>query len=59
MDIQAIERAASLFYIMCHMHPEICPHDYEWRWSQQIDTTGKKEHHYTCSLCGDEKTVIK
>ena len=56
MGFYDIEKAIRLFYVMCQNHPEICPHEYEYSWSEKIDD---KEHiHYKCTICGKEKEVI-
>ena len=52
MDIHALEYAAQVVFSICREHPEICPHDYEWEWSQTKDDIEKK--HYKCRLCGAE-----
>ncbi len=53
MDISYIEKATMIIFEMCRQHPEICPHDYHWAWTN----TAKREAHYTCSLCGKEMVV--
>ena len=52
MDIHELEYAAQVVFAMCRNHPEICPHDYHWDWSQTKD--GIEEKHYKCRLCGNE-----
>ena len=57
MDVRNIEKAAFMFYQMCAMHPEICPHDYEWSWSKTTDEG--REEHYRCNICGMEAVEVK
>lgn len=57
MELYDLEKAAVLFYAMCRNHPEICPHEFEFNWSQIIDD--KKHIHYKCTICGCEKEVIQ
>ena len=52
-----LEKAAHVIFAMCREHPEICPHDYEWYWTQNKD--GKYIEHYKCNLCGSEYERIK
>ena len=52
MDLSTLERAAYIVFAMCEQHPEICPHDYEWEWTN----TKTKEEHYKCILCGTKYT---
>lgn len=53
MDINYIEFAANVVFRMCREHPEICPHNYRWRWTS-APKDGKREAHYICDLCGKE-----
>lgn len=57
MDTKDIELAVEKFFEMCKEHPEICPHDYEFKSSGYNDDV-KWEIHYVCKLCGNEKTEI-
>lgn len=52
MELGQIEYAAQIIFTMCREHPELCPHDYEWEWSQTKENI--KEEHYKCRLCGNE-----
>lgn len=53
MDLRMLEKAAYIIFEMCREHPELCPHDWEWEWTNT--RTGEK--HYKCNLCGKEETV--
>ena len=53
MDLAMIEKAAYMFFEMCRQHPEICPHDWEWEWTD----TRIGERHYKCLFCGEEMTI--
>lgn len=54
MDIHNIEYAASMFFKMCQVHPEICPHDWEWRSSKYYENSKRiKQEEYFCELCGN------
>ena len=57
MNLYMLEKAAHVIFAMCREHPEICPHDYEWYWTQNKD--GKYIEHYKCNLCGSEYERIK
>lgn len=59
MDLQTLERAAEIVFEICRTHPEICPHDYDFRYSKLYKEDGKREVHYTCRLCGKEDIEIK
>lgn len=52
MDIHHLEYAAEMFFKMCRMHPEICPHDFEWNSSNYKE----RKHYYTCNLCGAKES---
>lgn len=58
MDIYNIERAAEIIFALCRNHPELCPHDYGWVWSKNLDD-GKQESHYECRICGHETVITK
>lgn len=60
MDIQTVEKTVMLFHEMCRMHPEICPHDYEWKWSRKTGNNNELEEcHYACTICGAERVDVK
>lgn len=50
MNIESIELAAVLFFKMIETHPEICPHDYTWRYTQQ-QKDGRRTARYECRFC--------
>lgn len=52
MDIKYLEFAAEKFFEMCREHPEICPHDYHWKYTS--DDYGELRKYYVCGLCGKE-----
>ena len=58
MDLRILEKAAMVVFEMCRQHPEICPHDYEWYWTN-TNKDGKRVEHYKCNLCGSEYEYIK
>lgn len=49
MDLYTIEMVAIKVLQMWRNHPELCPHDYHWTWSQG------EEEHYKCEFCGHEE----
>ena len=53
MDLHDLEYAAVLLFNMLKQHPELCPHRYEWHWSQKKED-GTYEHHFVCKVCGNE-----
>lgn len=54
MDIYHLEYAARMFFKMCQAHPEICPHDWEWRSSKLYENSKQVEkEEYFCKLCGN------
>ena len=53
MEIERIEFATELFFDMLKNHPELCPHRYEWDWSN-APKNGKQLRHYTCRICRKE-----
>ena len=59
MDLQTLEYAATLFFEMCRVHPEICPHDFYWEGSRPSKIEGKREIIYKCKLCGKEEIQIE
>ena len=59
MDIHMLEYAAEILFRMCREHPEICPHDYSYRYGMKSTEEGKLENHYTCCLCGREDVRIE
>lgn len=56
MDIYLLEKAASIVFAMCREHPEICPHEWIWEWTEG-PVAGMRNVHYKCSICGTEKTL--
>lgn len=56
MDVERLITAANIVFEMCRRHPEICPHIYEWRWSQCKPT--ETLEYYQCSICGKTKTEV-
>ena len=59
MDLQTLEYAATLFFEMCRVHPEICPHDFRWESSKPSEIEGKREIIYKCRLCEKEEMQIE
>lgn len=59
MELSMLERAARIVFEMCKMHPEICPHEYEWSWTSAPDENGTRVEYYQCCLCGTEFKRIK
>lgn len=57
MDIRDIELATEIVYAICREHPDICPHSYEWEWSNKKD--GTREVYYKCRLCGHTYVEIE
>ena len=57
MDLHQLEYAARIVFDLCRKNPDICPHDYEWHYTQKIDGD-KYNHHYVCRICGNEIDVI-
>jgi hypothetical protein len=51
MDLNSLELAANIVFRMCREHPEICPHDYQFRYSIQHEN-GSVTKCYRCQICG-------
>lgn len=51
MEIFELEYWAAMFRKMILLHPELCPHDYEWRWTDY--STGEKQ--FRCRICEHTK----
>ena len=41
MTINFLEKSAEMFFKFCKMHPELCPHDFEWYLSGQRNENGE------------------
>lgn len=52
-------KCAQMFESMLRLHPELCPHDWEWQKSVVKKDTGLEEFFYYCPWCGEEKSVIR
>ena len=58
MDLNYIEKMATMFNVMLIEHPELCPHDYEWYLTRYRDD-GSMEVYYRCRICGSEMFYIE
>lgn len=54
MDLGQIEFAANVIFELCRQHPELCPHQYEWRGSYGPNENGDTVNRYLCRVCGTE-----
>ena len=54
MDTNQLETAAKLIFGLCRNHPELCPHDYEWKGYKidMVDGDEKRKSVYVCRICG-------
>ena len=59
MTINFLEKSAMMFFKFCKMHPELCPHDFEWYLSGQRNENGKLYNvkYYKCPFCGKEEII--
>lgn len=55
MQLSDLERAAFLFYRFCFEHPDLCPHEFEWR--RTLYREDGVVEHYECPICGTKKEV--
>lgn len=53
MDLYTIELVARKVLEMWNKHPDLCPHEYHFYWSQE------NEEHYKCEICGHEEVRMK
>ena len=57
MELNHLELAAEIMFELCRLHPELCPHRYEWASSIQRKD-GSKLEYYKCQICGNMYTTI-
>ena len=48
---QEVLRLNSIITELCKKNPEICPHDYQWDYTD-TPKDGKRKKWYKCCLCG-------
>lgn len=59
INLDYLMKCAQMFESMLRLHPELCPHDWEWEKTVTKVEKGIEEVHYYCPWCGQTTTGIR